>query len=368
MPQDATAQHGFNAERLTLARMRRSLTKAELGRLVGRVPRTISDYEASRTEPDDQTVERLASVLQFPVAFFFQPLRTPMPKDTASFRALTKKTAKQANAALAVGTLGIALNEWIEERFDLPDPDVPDLQPGIINPEGAAALVRSRWDLGLSPISNVLHLLEFHGVRVFSLADECREIDAFSAWVGPTPYVCLATHKTAERAIFDAAHELGHLVLHRDHASPRGRREEREADQFASCLLMPTDDVESSAPMNPTLSDLISAKSRWRVSAAALNYRLHDLKFTSDWRYRELCMEIGQFRGYEPNSVQREHSQVLTKVFATMREEGTTRKDIADALLLFPDDLDAITFGLSTTVLDGSGESTPRRRDHLRLI
>lgn len=359
----------FSAERLRLARTRRGLSKAELARLARRVPRTISDYEAGRTEPADHIVERFAEILRFPIQFFYQPLVRSMPRDSASFRALSKMTAKQANAALAVGTLGIELNEWIEERFNLPDADVPDLQPGIIDPEGAAALVRSRWGLGQSPISNVVHLLEAHGVRVFSLADECREVDAFSAWVGATPYVCLATYKTAERAIFDAAHELGHLVLHRDHAAPRGRREEREADTFASCFLMPREDVEAEAPTNPSFTDLIYAKTRWRVSVAALNYRLHYLGFTSDWHYRELCMDIGQFgRNREPNPLAREQSQVLVKVFTTMREEGVTKKDIADALFLYQEDLDAITFGLAMTVLAGEGETTERPRDHLRLL
>ncbi len=366
---DETHRPNFNGERLTLARTRRGLTKTELARVTGRIPRTIADYEAGRTEPDLRIVERLADSLLFPVEFFYQPLAATMPRDAASFRALSKMTAKQAGAALAVGTLGIALNEWIEERFNLPDADVPDLQPGIINPEGAAALVRSRWGLGVSPIPNVLHLLELHGIRVFSLADECREVDAFSAWVGATPYVCLATYKTAERAIFDAAHELGHLVLHRDHSSPRGRTEEREADRFASCFLMPSEDVEAVAPVNPSLSDLIEAKTRWRVSVAALNYRLHGLDFTSDWHYRELCMDIGQFgRNREPNSVPREQSQVLTKVFMAMRAEGVTRKDVADALFLYQEDLDAITFGLAMTVLEGAGESTHRTRDHLRVV
>lgn len=366
---EETQESCFNGDRLTLARTRRGLTKAELARHSRRTPRTIADYETGRTEPDARTVERLADVLKFPVKFFYQPLAATMPRDAASFRALSKMTAKQAGAALAVGTLGIALNEWVEERFNLPDADIPDLQPGIINAEGAAELVRARWGLGMSPISNVLHLLELHGVRAFSLADECREVDAFSAWVGSTPYICLATYKTAERAIFDAAHELGHLVLHRDHASPRGRKEERDADTFASCFLMPSDDVEAVAPMNPSLADLIEAKTRWRVSVAALNYRLHKLDFTSDWHYRELCMEIGQFgRNREPKPIPREQSQVLMKIFTAMRAEGVTRRDVADALFLYQEDLDAITFGLAMTVLEGAGESSERQRNHLRLI
>lgn len=359
----------FNPERLTLARQRRGLKKLTLARHVGITPRTITDYELGRTEPVANILEKLASALDFPASFFFQPLQHTMPRDSASFRSLSRMTAMQAAAALAVGTMGIALNDWIEERFDLPQSDLPDLQPGIIDPEGAAALVRARWGLGESPISNMLHLLEAHGVRVFSLADECREVDAFSSWVNNTPYVCLATYKTAERAIFDGAHELGHLVLHRDHAAPRGRKEESEADTFASCFLMPAADVDASHPRNPTLDDIIRYKHRWRVSAAALSYRVHKLGITSDWHYREMCIELAHLgRNYEPEPIERERSQILSKVFTTMRQEGVGKKDIGEALSIYPEDLDALTFNLSMTAIKGGNERSSSPSPQLRLV
>jgi hypothetical protein len=67
-----------------------------------------------------------------------------------------------------------------------------------------------------------LVLLEARGIRVFSLTEPCFELNAFSHWVAVTPFVFLNTMKTAESSRFDAAHELGHLVLHR-HGAPQGR-------------------------------------------------------------------------------------------------------------------------------------------------
>jgi hypothetical protein len=60
---------------------------------------------------------------------------------------------------------------------------------------------------------------------VFSLALDAAEVDAFSMWRQSTPYVFLNTKKSAEHGRFDAAHELGHLVLHR-HGSPRVRADQ----------------------------------------------------------------------------------------------------------------------------------------------
>src|SRR5260363_245495 len=75
-------------------------------------------------------------------------------------------------------------------------------------------------------------------VRVFSLSLDTTDVDAFSLWRQRTPFIFLNTRKSAEHARFDAAHELGHLVLHR-HGSPQGREAEKEADTFASAFLMP---------------------------------------------------------------------------------------------------------------------------------
>ncbi len=58
---------------------------------------------------------------------------------------------------------------------------------------------------------------------MFSLAPDCLDADAFSTTYSGTPYVFLSTRKTGERGRFDAAHELGHLVLHSEHRIPGGR-------------------------------------------------------------------------------------------------------------------------------------------------
>ncbi|WP_261371327.1 ImmA/IrrE family metallo-endopeptidase [Yersinia frederiksenii] len=60
----------------------------------------------------------------------------------------------------------------------------------------------------------MVHLIEPKGVKVFSLAENCVEVDAFSFWTNRKPFVLLNTIKTSERSRFDATHQLGHLVLH----------------------------------------------------------------------------------------------------------------------------------------------------------
>lgn len=365
----------FNPSRLALARKRRGWTKRRLARAVGVTDKSIMLFESGELNPGELTLPALAQALDFPEAFFTDPTDLEeIETDAASFRALSKMTAAQRDAAQAAGSLAYALSDWIADYFRLPEPDVPKLMPGL-DAETAAEVVRMEWKLGEAPISNVVHLLEAHGVRVFSLAEDSRDVDAFSTWRAGTgePYVFLNTKKSAEHSRFDAAHELGHLVLHWHHDAPQGREAEHEAQTFASALLMPRAAMLASAPRFVTLNEITKHKRRWRVSAMAFVYRLNRLGLLSDWHYRTLNVEMSK-RGYrtkEPHSIAHETSQVLNKVFNALRKEGIGKTQIADALHIFPDDLDALVFGLALLPVAGEGKGRPvstESRPALRLV
>jgi Zn-dependent peptidase ImmA (M78 family)/DNA-binding XRE family transcriptional regulator len=347
----------FNATRFALARKRRGITKKALAQIIAVSEKSVTAYEKGTQIPEQQTLNRIAVALNFPAGFFLADDIEELTPDIASFRALTKMTASQRNIALAAGNIALLLNEWIEQRFDLPQPDLPDLgrehEFSITgtgqeqSPEAAAEALRHHWRMGELPVKSMIYLLESKGVRVFSLAIDAKEVDAFSLWYGGKPFVFLNTLKSAEHCRFDAAHELGHLVLHR-HGEPQGQHIEREANAFASAFLMPRRSILAHAPKLPTLPNLIVYKKYWIVSVAALNYRLHALSLTTDWMYRTLCIQISGagYRSKEPESAPHETSQVLAKVFFALREEGITKNDVARHLLLDPAEIEHLTFGL----------------------
>jgi Zn-dependent peptidase ImmA (M78 family)/DNA-binding XRE family transcriptional regulator len=361
----------FNPARLTLARRRRGLTKTKLAGLLGVEVRSITGYESDEFKPDRDRLTQLAEKLHFPVQFFFGDDLDEISPDIVSFRSMSKMTAAQRDTALGAGAIALMLNQWIEARFALPHAALPDLSQEP-SPEAAADTLRRMWILGELPIKNMIHLLEAKGVRVFSLAIDTTQVDAFSVWSAETPLVFLNTMKSCERGRFDAAHELGHLVLHR-HAGARGQEVEREANAFASAFLMPRASVLANAPRMATVDQLIKFKPYWTVSVAALAYRLHDVGLVSDWHYRTLCIEIAK-RGYrerEPNEAPRETSQVLAKVFTALREEGVTKSNIAAALNVHTDELDQLVFGLALTSLSSKGpksESSAGKRAPLHLV
>ncbi len=105
--------------------------------------------------------------------------------------------------------------------------------------------LRFEWELGYSRIPNMVHLLEAHGVRVFSLPEHLSDVDAFSFWWQGTPFVLLNTRKSAEPGRFDADHE-----------------------------------------------QVIAVKHRWGVAAMTVTHRLHELGLTTDWTDATTCRRL----------------------------------------------------------------------------
>lgn len=113
-----------------------------------------------------------------------------------------------------------------------------------------------------------------------------KDLDGFSTLQDDIPLVMLRDRDTIiERTIFSGAHELGHLVLHpqlftlADRDADNGRDYEKEANHFAGCLLVPTNDLvyvwekEGLHRLAPVYA-LLLLKRVFRVSFWCLRQRL----------------------------------------------------------------------------------------------
>lgn len=322
----------FSRHRLALARKRLGWTSAALARESGLSTRSLSNYENGHATPTDEALDALSDVLRVTREFFFLPDPEEVPVQAVSFRALSKMTAKQRDSALAVGAQIVDFDSWLSARFRFPEPNVPTL-PGYV-PEVAAATVRAKWGLGERSIQNMVHLLEANGVRVYSLPSHLSDLDAFSFYREDDPFVLMSTRKSAERSRFDAAHELGHLVLHCEHESPRGTEAEQEANQFAASLLMPRASVQAAGLVNATVPIILHAKLNWGVAAMALTHRLKELDMLTEWGYRDLCVQLSRqgFRRSEPGGIPREQSERLRQALVLLRQERTSTSALASQL------------------------------------
>ncbi|MEM8275245.1 XRE family transcriptional regulator, partial [Morganella morganii] len=351
---------------LKLARLRRKMTYSSLSDITGISTKSLAEYEKfdNLFSPTEQNVELIASALNYPNDFFYGNDVDFVESSTVSFRSLKKMKAAEQHAAEAAGSLGVILNTYFESVFNLPECNLPDLRD--YEPEAAAESVRELWGIGVKSISNMVHLLEVMGVRVFSLAENTLNVDAFSFWKSDIPFVFLNTQKTGERSRFDAAHELGHLVLHK-HGSPQGKQAEDEADRFASALLMPRQTVIAAKMNFPTLEQIIKLKKHWKVSAKALVVRMKNLKLLTEWQYRTLMVEINSnnLHKSEINGIERERSMLVDKMLTALSLDKIGLTALSEKVSLPVEELSNLLFKVA--VINGGNDSNKKNKSSANL-
>jgi Zn-dependent peptidase ImmA (M78 family)/transcriptional regulator with XRE-family HTH domain len=290
----------FDPARLAQARRLRGLLKSDLAGAVEVTPAAISQFEAGQAKPSSATLARIAIALRVPVGFLARGRAiVHVTEDETNFRSLRSTTKRERSQARAQVELLAELVSLCEQYLSLPGWDEAPMERGI-GPEDAAELLRDRWDLGVGPIGDMVGLLERRGALVARLPSDSARVDAFSCWVAERPYVLLASNKqSADRSRFDAAHELGHLVLHPDPLPGLGAAE-LEAHRFASAFLMPRVAIAAELPRSPNLGLLVDLKLRWRVSVQALLRRGKDIGLYSDASYRRAYQQLGA-RGWRVN-------------------------------------------------------------------
>ncbi|WP_447006507.1 helix-turn-helix domain-containing protein [Saccharothrix isguenensis] len=331
--------------RLALARARRGLTAVELARKAGTSPASIGDYEHGRRHPRPATTARLTEALGFPAGFL-------EADDVPEIDVVTRPAPKrQRDAAISAARLAIGFDAWLTRAFTFPEPDVPTWDHP--DPETAAEMVRARWGIPHRPAPNMVHLLEAHGVRVFSLPQDCAAAGPFSCRHDGIPYVFLDPTATPDQARFDTARELGHLT-HTD-----------DAQTFATAFLLPRAGVLAAVPRGALTEQVVAHSTTWHVAPLALAHRLRDLGLLTHPQYAAVCAQLAR----RPTGMaHRETSQVLTKVFRTLRAQGTTPHAIARELLLDVEELNGLVFGLVLTALPGQGAPSAPATPRLTLV
>jgi Zn-dependent peptidase ImmA (M78 family)/DNA-binding XRE family transcriptional regulator len=366
---------GFNPNRLTLFRERGGLTKDQLASACGVSRRTVRDWEAGQVASPPLDV--IAAVLGVEPWLLGRPNSPALDVSGVSFRSLSTLGARQTKRVLAAARLVLELNAWLDEVFRMPAVELPSKEEltGTAScrrsPEELAGALRRVWNLGDRPVRNLLGLLERRGIRIFSLPDGDRNVDAFSFWHANRPFIFVNPDRSAERIRFDLAHEVGHLIAHRGITTAREKQFEREADQFASSFLMPAEGIRAQAATGIgelRLPDVFTMKHSWRVAAVAMARRLFDLGLIRDWHYRTWMVELSS-RGYrrsEPDGIHPEQSKLITSLLTEARAEGIGLTQMAQSSKVPLRTIEESFFGLAVVPLRGGVVS--RCRDHDRLL
>jgi Zn-dependent peptidase ImmA (M78 family)/transcriptional regulator with XRE-family HTH domain len=352
---------GFVGSRLAEARRARGITASDLASMVEVSVQSLSKYENDHQTPRRDTADRLARTLGFPAQFFF---RQQAQVDTKPVFWRSKLSAQVGDLERAAVRL-----EWLKEIvdylgdfFDFPSLDlldfaVPD-DPAKISDdvlEDAANSVREHWGIRQGPLPDILEKIEESGVLVSRIHVRAEKVDAFSQWSDrfQIPFIVLSRDKaSAVRQRFDTVHELAHILLHRnvtrEHLNNRMlyKQIEKQADRFASFILMPERDFLDEL-YTPTLDGFLSMKERWGVSVGAMIMRCRNLELLDDASTRRMWMNYTRrgWRKGEPfdGKMMKEEPHLIRRSFEMLLDAGVQSvADIRNALPFPLEDLEEI--------------------------
>lgn len=266
----------FEPARLTQARARLGVSKADLASCVGVSAAAIGQYEAGVNSPRPEVLDRLAEALKVPPGFFGagRPLAR-IDAVNAHFRSLRSARVSDRQKALATATFVWELTFALERYVKLPEADLPSLPAGM-RPTEAAAVLRRYWDLPDGPVKHLAATAESRGiVVVVRPLHEIDAVDAFSAVIVDRP-VIITTPRRSENVFrhrFSIAHEIGHLLLHGD-SGEHSAAVEKEADEFAAAFLTPAAAMDAALPQRLDLAALDRLGRKWGVSPKSLVRRM----------------------------------------------------------------------------------------------
>lgn len=350
---------GFVPARLTIARNARGLKQIELAESIRRAPATLSKWENNTYDqaPDSQTVLLLANTLAVDIGWFYKPIRTS--EGVAFFRSLKSELFLARDRASARLRFVDDIFSALSDRVEFPEVDIPDLVDGrnfktlrAEDIDDIANRLRDYWMLGDDPIDDLMVVIENAGVAVAEDYVQSSKLDGVSRWFDKHPVMLLAKDKQgAVRRRFDAAHELGHLVLHQSMKEEDLRQNigliEEQAMIFAGALLLPASSFSSDVH-DITLDSLADIKPRWKVSIGAMIKRLGVLNLVNPDHERNLWKYYSyrKWRGNEPydDRLEIEHPINLKEALEMIAEDGINELSaVVSEIGLFPEDIAELT-------------------------
>ena len=330
-------------ERLTQLRLARNLTLDALSAKMGGIvtKQALSKYEQNQAQPSPLVLTKLSAALGVKANYFLSP-----PQITVKFVAYRKATSLLEREKARVKSV---VTQCLEDRIrvqTLIGQTKTDILPwnklaisSLEDTERQASHMRTLWELGTSPISDVVGTFEEHQLCVLSIeADE--KFDGMSALGYDTSGNILAGAIVSrqdipgERQRLNLTHELGHLVL----KIPASIDEEKAAFRFGSAFLAPAERLIKEVGTKRSyihISELLILKKQFGISIQALLHRMLELGIINDSYYRRWCVYISKtgWKKQEPDELVRETPQWLNRNLSRLVGEGAITREEAERML-----------------------------------
>jgi len=275
--------------RLRSARKMAGLSMDDLAKKSGGIitKQSISKYEQGKMKPSSDVLIRLADALDVKPEYFYR--KKVIELSNMDFRKRADLPAKAVDSLKQRSLDFLERYSELESLLGISDKFKNPLSGLTINSiedvEDAASKLRKKWKLGLSPIPNLLELLEEQGIRIYEVQNT-NDFDGLSARIGDIRVIVInKTDKSTDRIRFTAAHELAHILC----VFSQIKQKEKLCHNFAAAFLFPKEAMEKELMKKRkqiSIWELGELKKIYGISMQAIVKRAKILGIVSDFYYR----------------------------------------------------------------------------------
>lgn len=331
---------------LRLARQRRGIRQNEAAKKLDVSPTDLSRIENEAKEPSSDLLERASAEFEVPIEFF--ELSDRIYGAPVSVHPMWRKkadvTAGEMDAIVAELNVRVMHLRRLLQATDInPIRTIPHFD---IEQYGSASkiagLLRAHWMLPSGPIPNLTQIMEEAGIVIAHSRMGGSSVSGVTFRVpGLPPLITVNSDQPADRMRFTLSHELAHIVMHQFPTPTM----EQEANEFASCFLVPTKDVAPHfGPGRVDLPKLAALKRVWKVSMASLVFAADRAGkiTTSQKNYLWQQFSVAGIRTAEPPELDfpPERPTILNSLLtAHLEGMGYTVRELAKLLTMRPEEL-----------------------------
>lgn len=351
--------NGFVGQRLIEAREAREImTQSALAGLLCISKNAVSLYEGNKSSPRPEIVTELARLLRVKESFFFMPV---ISKDSNPIFWRSRHVTVRDSRLIAKRRYDWSkwlIDYYLKSFLEMPElnfptrkeTNVPDDPKSLTwdHIEQIAYIVRQFWGIGLTPIDNLVALLENNGVLLTYTTLNSDKLDAFSSLseYDNSFHIRLSTDKGSPvRSRFDAGHELGHLILHSHlpnsyFTDKNHSLIEAQANRFASAFLLPVSSFKKDVWMT-SIEAFKVLKEQWKVSVGSIINRCDDIGLLGDDEAKVQRLWIKYKRDWqaiEKDNFEFEKPQLMKRCIDMLLESKTKTKSQILHDLPFPQD------------------------------
>lgn len=283
------------SEKLKFIRKMNGLTLDQVSMLLDGIvtKQAISKYERGIMRPSPTVLEALLKVYKLPPGAFENQKDITISKwnfrrpEGMSFQ---KEETLKSNIQFHLAHY-LSIESMLSAEIPFTHPLNASSECSFEQMEYSSQELRHAWNLGNDSLPSICRIIELHGIKIIEMEWD-EPVDGLCGWIDQKiPFIVLRRNNvTVERKRFTALHELAH-ILFPDLEKKDPRIRERLCHRFASSMLLPQHIIENyigRKRQKLCLNELITLRTSYGISIAAIVHRLKDLMIITEEYYNHI--------------------------------------------------------------------------------